>query len=882
MTVYRTTNPIPMIRYLLFVFAAILLGLPGSAQQWYLEVADEQYRCEGTEVVAWELDGIGYFGLGWIAEGDEGSSRLYAFDPVTKRYEPTAAPGGMNMPMAECTAFSVDGQSYVGLGWTPSDDPEQPRGTFPEHFRRNDPQYGWINMPAWPGGSRLNAFAFTIGNKAYVGGGSDVDPWVGIYSELPVRDLWAFNPANNQWTARSAPPVDLPKPRSFTIDGIGYVMNEGSTALWAYDPVSNTWSAKASYPGGARTGFAAVVHQGKAYVGSGYQGGYKTSFFAYDPVTDSWSPGPDLWDGEGRMDARSFTIDGVGYLVGGYGGAMPPGRKAYEIWRLGEESTPAPDTWTQRNFMPAKGRLRPIGFSIGDKGYFGGGQGNLTDFWMYDPATDQWTARAAMPGGNMVGFSIGDKGYMATQDATHNFYAYDPVSNTWEPKADRPGGSRTGMLGFAVEGKGYVCSGISGNTAYSDLWSYDPETDTWLQCADRPGLPTFNGMGFAIGNKGYAFGGSYTQSSGSHLLHEYDPAKDQWRSRSGDIGNRRRAQAFAVGGKAYVVAGEAGSGQYYRRFASYDPVTNAWTELDLVESGFRHDGAAVAIGDKGYIFGGRRNMYHLWQPEVLPGAVEGHWTAMNDLWEFNPSTVQLDARVFLDGPYEPDDGLMRDDLRTGEWLPTTDVYSARFPYPGANYSDRIVQIPPDTGEEAVVDRVVVELRDAADPSQVKTSRHVWLRRDGAVVDMDGTTPVRFTVEAGTYHVAIHHRNHLGVMTATPVAFMLEGTASIDFTDPATPTYGTEAQRIEGGVARCWAGDALPDAWIKYTGAANDRDPILQRVGGTLPTNTVMGYYDEDVNMDGVVKYTGPGNDRDRILQTIGGQEPTATKGEQMP
>ena len=28
-----------------------------------------------------------------------------------------------------------------------------------------------------------------------------------------------------------------------------------------------------------------------------------------------------------------------------------------------------------------------------------------------------------------------------------------------------------------------------------------------------------------------------------------------------------------------------------------------------------------------------------------------------------------------------------------------------------------------------------------------------------------------------------------------------------------------------------------DTQVKYTGSANDRDPILQNIGGSLPTNT---------------------------------------------
>ena len=43
-----------------------------------------------------------------------------------------------------------------------------------------------------------------------------------------------------------------------------------------------------------------------------------------------------------------------------------------------------------------------------------------------------------------------------------------------------------------------------------------------------------------------------------------------------------------------------------------------------------------------------------------------------------------------------------------------------------------------------------------------------------------------------------------------------------------------------------------------------------------------GYKDADVNMDGIVKYAGVDNDRDVILQSIGGGYPTAVRFEQRP
>lgn len=111
------------------------------------------------------------------------------------------------------------------------------------------------------------------------------------------------------------------------------------------------------------------------------------------------------------------------------------------------------------------------------------------------------------------------------------------------------------------------------------------------------------------------------------------------------------------------------------------------------------------------------------------------------------------------------------------------------------------------------------------------------------------------------------------------------TTVIDLTTTATPTHGTAARKSVTGAfptQALWAGDVTFDGMIKYTGAGNDRDPILQAIGGVLATNTVTGYLPSDVNMDGTVKYTGAGNDRDVILVNIGGTVATNVRVEQVP
>jgi hypothetical protein len=247
------------------------------------------------------------------------------------------------------------------------------------------------------------------------------------------------------------------------------------------------------------------------------------------------------------------------------------------------------------------------------------------------------------------------------------------------------------------------------------------------------------------------------------------------------------------------------------------------------------------------------------------------------------SSVTLNLRMFLEGPYSPVDLSMRDELRNGGLVPLAEPYTG-LGYPHftlGNEASTTAPVLTVTGADAIVDWVVVELRSATTPSTILFASPALVQRDGHVVDVDGLSALSMVASAGNYHVAVRHRNHLGVMTSTAVALSAM-TSVIDFTDPATSVWGTAARKTVGTRAVLWAGDVRFDKNIKYTGSGNDRDPILTRVGSTTPNNTAPGYYNTDTNMDGVVRYTGSANDRDPLLVNVGSTLPNNVRSEQLP
>jgi hypothetical protein len=245
-------------------------------------------------------------------------------------------------------------------------------------------------------------------------------------------------------------------------------------------------------------------------------------------------------------------------------------------------------------------------------------------------------------------------------------------------------------------------------------------------------------------------------------------------------------------------------------------------------------------------------------------------------------SVSFNPVVFLQGPYSGG-SLMDDGLRAAGSLPTTEPYTALgYNYVGTQTGNSVAPaVFAVTGNNAIVDWVVVELRQSSSPYAVVYSRPALLTRSGNVRGLDGTSAISCPVPPGSYRIAVRHRNHLGIMTSS--AASLSGSATTVDMTAASSAYGTNARVLVGTRYCMWSGDGTGDGVISYTGAGNDRDPVLTAVGGTTPNNALSNVYDRrDINMDGVVRYTGSANDRDPILVNIGGTLPNNTIIQQLP
>jgi N-acetylneuraminic acid mutarotase len=256
--------------------------------------------------------------------------------------------------------------------------------------------------------------------------------------------------------------------------------------------------------------------------------------------------------------------------------------------------------WIQKAGMPVGGKSRLVGFSLGNNAYVGTGgacskyQFASADFWKWNSLTNTWIQVANVPGPPRVdafAFSVGNKGYVgggwSGNSFLQDFWEYDPVANAWAPKTIFSSGSTYALTAFTIGTKGYVLSDTT-------LWEYEQSTDTWIQKAAFPGGARNWASAFSIGNKGYIVGGQKNDAFPDFWC--WDQSTDTWTEKTDYAGGAQSGlSAFTIGNKAYV-----GNTDFYE----WDEARNSWAKIETLSSMNRQGAVSLAINGKGYVCGG--------------------------------------------------------------------------------------------------------------------------------------------------------------------------------------------------------------------------------------------------------------------------------------
>lgn len=230
--------------------------------------------------------------------------------------------------------------------------------------------------------------------------------------------------------------------------------------------------------------------------------------------------------------------------------------------------------------------------------------------------------------------------------------------------------------------------------------------------------------------------------------------------------------------------------------------------------------------------------------------------------------ININPKLFLQGPLlaPVTAGLMNDNLRSGNYLPTTSPYAD-----AAICNTSVFNV---TGNNAIVDWVWVEIRNPSDNTKVINGKSALVQRDGDVVEVDGVSNLSMNASQNNYYVVVKHRNHLGAMTSGVIA-LSQTPVTVDFTNSGFSTHGSNAQVVlVSGSKALWAGDVNANGSIKFSGTNNDvnaiKDYVLSNPSNVLNfiTFSSAGYLNQDVDMNGVDRFSGAPNDSNKIKDNI--------------
>jgi hypothetical protein len=156
----------------------------------------------------------------------------------------------------------------------------------------------------------------------------------------------------------------------------------------------------------------------------------------------------------------------------------------------------------------------------------------------------------------------------------------------------------------------------------------------------------------------------------------------------------------------------------------------------------------------------------------------------------------------------------------------------------------------------VVDWVLVELRTATASSSIEQKRACFILNDGSIVDLDGSSPVKFDKTNGNnYYLVIHHRNHLAIMSANSLTlsssldgtYMTGGNTIYDFSTSQTQAFGTNPMLDLGSsVFGLISGD------VNASGDFSATDLLQVRTG---VRDGESGYINKDISLSGDMSST---------------------------
>jgi gliding motility-associated-like protein len=559
---------------------------------------------------------------GYVALGSNSTSRfgdLQEYDPFTNSWTVRAGYPGGNI--ASPVSFTAGSLAYVGLG--------QSSSGYPLNFWSYNPASDqWTPVAPFPATGRRESVGFGINGKGYVTCGWNT-------GTANTNDCWQYDPVTNAWTAQApVPGIGRRAMAAFTIRDHAYISCGVTTSgnlndLWEF--YNGTWTRKAGYPGAVQWGTTALSFPDKGMM---LFGSVNTNqVWTYHPNKKVTWPDGSVQPSfpiqlPGSYSARLQDISGCRIVTSTL--MITPQNLAATITPSGPtavcDGTPVTlsangDAWTRKQNLPSADWYT-TGFAIGTAGYYCGGAIGNNQCWKYDPATDTWSQQANLPMQiNQAAAVIWNGKAYVLGSGDKTIWMYDPANDGWTRKATMTGAAQARTQGFLLNDQMIVAGGLGpASSVLAEVWAYDLINDTWTRKNDMPYGMAYSAA-FAVNGKGYLCTGNSTRGGGtaqSAVCLQYDLAADSWTVLPDFPGGLRGGGlGFTDGNKAYVGMGNRGA--ILNDLWQLDPATLTWSRMQDIPIG-RYGALSFVIGHKAYVgtgaIGGGNRGTDFWEYEM--------------------------------------------------------------------------------------------------------------------------------------------------------------------------------------------------------------------------------------------------------------------------
>jgi hypothetical protein len=281
--------------------------------------------------------------------------------------------------------------------------------------------------------------------------------------------------------------------------------NDTARARVTCTPGALGWDIRADIPFGSKP-----VKQGGSLTGMEtdearlycFKGNKTSDFFAYSIPAGTWSARAPLpLDASGKMVKKGAALcaDGQRYVYG------LKGNKTLEFWRYDTEE----NAWLRMADIPAGARRVSDGSGLafatgpGGDGYVYCLKASKTsEFYRYSVAANAWERVADAPAGSASksyrkgsALTLGVNGFYVLKGGTNEFFRYDPALDQWTARAAFPEYGANGKRCKAKDGaalagdlSGAVAAFAGGNRQF--YFAYAETLDRWVELESLPHGPS--------------------------------------------------------------------------------------------------------------------------------------------------------------------------------------------------------------------------------------------------------------------------------------------------------------------------------------------------------------------------------------------------------